>query len=143
MKPTIKTTWAEIKAQINREGVEFIAISALGKYGFTTEIVSDMHEFGILPQTYLVCGETYVLREQLFDGVVRKLLENSMFLYRSVEEGEARKRKIAEAMEEIVLDPEAVAKLASGEWTMDYVRERSAKLIQERQVTEEVPQETA
>jgi hypothetical protein len=143
MKPTIKTTWAEIKAKTNREGVEFIAVAALGKYGFTTEIVQDMHEFGILPQTFLVCGETYVLREQLFQEVVRKLLENSMFLYRSVEEGEEHKRKVAAAMEDVVLDEEAVTKLASGEWTMDYVRERSAKLIQEREAEPVIPQETA
>lgn len=135
MKATIKTTWAEIKAKTGRDGVEFIAVTALGKYGFTAQIVLDMIKYEIFPQAFQVCGEVYVIREHIFGQVVRKLLENSMVLYTSVAEADEITEKVQAAMEDVVLDEEAVAKLDSGEWTMDYVRERSAKLLAEKTET--------
>ena len=143
MKPTISTTWSEIRKHTGREGVDFIAIPMLGKYGYTTEIVADMQRFDIFPQTYLVCGQYYVLRDEIFGEVTRKLLENSMTLYQGVQDAEATKQRVREAMEDVVLDQEATEKLASGEWTMDQVRERSQRILAERRAAEQTPQEAA
>lgn len=137
MKPTIKTTWSEIEREIGRVGIDFISVESLGKYGFTDQIIDDMIRFEIFPQAYLVTGAVYVLREEIFGSVVRKLLENSMAIYQNVQDLDEARAKIKDAMEDVVMDEEAVAKLASGEWTMDQVRERSATLLAERAATNE------
>lgn len=137
MKPTIKTTWPEIKRHMGRLGIDFISVEHLGKYGFTDQIINDMIRFEIFPQAYLVTGAVYVLREDIFGSVVRKLLENSMAVYKHVQDLDEARAKIKEAMEDVVMDEEAVAKLASGEWTMDKVRERSAGILAERAATNE------
>lgn len=132
MKPTIKTTWAEIEREINRVGIDFISVESLGKYGFTDQIVNDMIRFDIFPQAYLVTGATYVLREEIFGAVVRKLLENSLAIYQNVQDMDEARAKIKASMEDVVMDEEAVAKLASGEWTMNQVRERSQTILTDR-----------
>lgn len=137
MKPTIKTTWSEIEREIGRVGIDFISVESLGKYGFTDQIINDMIRFEIFPQVYLVTGAVYVLREEIFGAVVRKLLENSMAIYQNVQDLDEARAKIKGAMEDVVMDEEAVAKLASGEWTMDQVRERSAAILAERAATNE------
>lgn len=137
MKPTIKTTWSEIKRHMGRLGIDFISVEHLGKYGFTDQIINDMIRFEIFPQAYLVTGAVYVLREDIFGSVVRKLLENSMAVYKHVQDLDEARAKIKDAMEDVVMDEEAVAKLASGEWTMDQVRERSAGILAERAATNE------
>lgn len=140
MKPTIKATWAEIRKMTGREGVEFIAIPALGKYGYTTEIVADMQRFDIFPQSFLVAGEYYVLRDQIFGEVTRKLLENSMVLYDAAQKAEDVKRLVHETLQDVVLDEESTAKLASGEWTMDQAREHSKRIQAEKATeTQETP----
>lgn len=135
MKPTIKTTWAEIRKNTGREGVDHIAITHLGKYGFTEQIINDMLKFDIFPQAYLVAGEVYVVRDEIFGHVVRRLLENSMTTYQAVADMEENAKKVQEAMEQVVLDDEALEKLASGEWDMDFVRERSKGLIESTEKT--------
>lgn len=137
MKPTIKTTWPEIKHHMGRLGIDFISVEHLGKYGFTDQIINDMVTFDIFPQLYKVCGAIYVLREDIFGSVVRKLLENSMAVYKHVQDLDEARAKIKEVMEDVIMDEEAVAKLASGEWTMDQVRERSQALLAERAATNE------
>lgn len=137
MKPTIKTTWAEIEREINRVGIDFISVESLGKYGFTDQIVNDMIRFDIFPQAYLVTGATYVLREEIFGVVVRKLLENSLAIYQNVQDLDEARAKVKTSMEDVVMDEEAMAKLASGEWTMDQVRERSAAILAERAAANE------
>lgn len=137
MKPTIKTTWSEIERKIGRVGIDFISVESLGKYGFTDQIINDMIRFEIFPQAYLVTGAVYVLREEIFGSVVRKLLENSMAIYQNVQDLDEARAKVKEAMEDVVMDEEAVAKLASGEWTMDQVRERSAVILAEHAATNE------
>lgn len=137
MKPTIKTTWAEIEREIGRVGIDFISVESLGKYGFTDQIINDMIKFEIFPQAYLVTGAVYVMREEIFGAVVRKLLENSMAIYQNVQDLDEARAKIKDAMEDVVMDEEAAAKLASGEWTMDQVRERSAAILAERATMKE------
>lgn len=136
MKPNIVTTWKEIKRRLGREGIEFIQVRDLGKYGFDDDIVVAMGKHDIFPQVYVVSGGYYVLREEIFGVVVYKLLKNSMDIYQAVEDKDTAVAAVRAAMEDVVMDEEAIAKLASGEWTMDQVRERSAGIIAERKANE-------
>jgi hypothetical protein len=136
MKPNIVTTWKEIKRRTGRDGIEFIQVRDLGKYGFYDDIVIAMGKYDIFPQVYVVSGGYYVMREEIFGVVVRNLLKNAMNIYQAVENKDASVAAVRAAMEDVVMDEEAVAKLASGEWTMDQVRERSAGIIAERKANE-------
>ena len=141
-KPNISTTWGEIKKRLGREGIEFIQVRDLGKYGFTDAIVTDMVKFDIFPQAYVVCGAYYVLRDEIFGQVVRKLLENSMAIYQAVQDKDQVLEAVKAAMEDVVMDEEAIAKLASGEWTMDQVRERSKAILADRAAADLVEEMT-
>lgn len=143
MKPNIVTSWKEIKKRLGREGIEFIQVGDLGKYGFDDQIVTAMVKFDIFPQAYIVCGGCYVLRDEIFGMVVNKLLRNSMDIYQAVEDKDNAIAAVRAAMEDVVMDEEAIAKLASGEWTMDQVRERSAVILAERAAAEPATVEEA
>ena len=143
MKPNIVTTWKEIKRRTGRDGIEFIQVRDLGKYGFDDDIVIAMGRHDIFPQVYVVAGGYYVMREEIFGMVVNKLLKNAMDIYQAVEDKDTSVAAVRAAMEEVVLDEEATTKLASGEWTMGQVRERSAGIIVERKANEPATVEEA
>lgn len=141
MVPNIVTSWREIRKRLGREGIEFIQVGDLGKYGFDDKIVTDMVKFDIFPQVYIVCGGAYVIRDEVFGAVVNKLLRNSMEIYQAVQDKDTAIAAVRAAMEEVVMDQEAIDKLASGEWTMDQVRARSAGILANRAASEPKPEE--
>ena len=136
-KPAIKTTWGTLAHKTGNAGVDYIAVRHLGKYGFDDAIIRDMIKFDIFPQVYLVTGETYVLRADIFGKVVRKLLSNSMIIYQGVADADEMREKIKAATEDLLLDDDTVAKLTSGEWTLDQAREHSKTVLAQRETEPE------
>ena len=106
MAQNIKTTWKELSEHFI-EPKHLIPVEDLGRYGFTSEIINGMIRYDIFPRTFFVVGVVYVLRAEIFQ-VVETLLGNSLKLYESVEQTEA---KAAEATKLIEEDPEILGKL--------------------------------
>lgn len=94
--PTIvldKRTIQERRIDVDRD---MIRITDLGRFGFTNQIVMDMAEFEVFPQVYKVRGNMHVMRADIF-GFVQKMLENSMTLYRAVDDKEKAEKALEAA----------------------------------------------
>jgi len=127
MKSTIKASWAEAKSK-GITPADVIQIRELSHYGFDVGIINSMVEFDIFPQAFLIVGETYVLRAEIF-GAVNRLLKNSMLIYRDVEKAEKTATEFAEMLdrEKVKLDPEDIERMRSGEIALpDLLAEKKA-----------------
>ena len=88
-----KRTIQEMMIDVDRD---LIRITDLGRFGFTNQIILDMAEFEVFPQVYKVRSHMHVMRADIF-GFVQKMLENSMVLYRAVDDKEKAQRALEAA----------------------------------------------
>lgn len=98
IRPAVVLDKRTIQEQMIDVDRDLIRITDLGRFGFTNQIILDMAEFEVFPQVYKVRNHMHVMRTDIF-GFVQKMLENSMTLYRAVEE----KEKAQEALAAIAL----------------------------------------
>lgn len=96
-------------ASLEEVKLELMPVSELGLYGFTPQIIEDMKEFEIFPNTVTEDGVIKVHRGDIF-GVVRMLLELNMNCYRASEQIEKAKEELAEILvrDGVKLDPETL-----------------------------------
>lgn len=94
IKPTIVMDRRTIQEQMIDVDRDLIRITDLGRFGFTNQIILDMAEFEVFPQTYKVRNHLHVMRGDIF-GFVQKMLENSMVLYRAVDQKEKAQQELA------------------------------------------------
>lgn len=143
---TIKTTWAELAEHTPRVQADFVRLTELDAYGFDGEIVTLMIKHDVFPQTFVISGtleasednDVYVLRDQVQE-VVRDMLRNSMRIYEDVAELDKRKDALLEHADAIKLDSDMLAKIESGEWTIDDAKQHTKTKISEILADKETP----
>lgn len=100
-RPAIKITAKDmLKYKFNLS--DLIKVATLGFYGFDDALVNDMVNFDIFPQVFLYRNDAYVLRREIFDIVVNKLLHKELALYKIVSESERITAEIAKDPTQIV-----------------------------------------
>lgn len=87
IRPAVVLDKRTIQEQMIDVDRDMIRITDLGRFGFTNQIILDMAEFEVFPQVYKVRNHMHVMRADIF-GFVQAMLENSMTLYRAVDEKE-------------------------------------------------------
>lgn len=116
MKPTIKCTWKELRENAGLRTADMILVEGLVEYGFDSEIINSMAEFEIFPQTFLIVGAVYVIREEV-RKTVNQLLKNEMRVYRDHLTVDRLADSVKAEMEryKVKIEPEDMARIQAGE----------------------------
>lgn len=96
IRPAVVLDKRTIQEQMIDVDRDLIRITDLGRFGFTNQIILDMAEFEVFPQVYKVRNHMHVMRKDIF-GFVQKMLENSMTLYRAVDDKEKAEKALEAA----------------------------------------------
>ena len=96
IRPAVVLDKRTIQEQMIDVDRDMIRITDLGRFGFTNQIILDMAEFEVFPQVYKVRSHMHVMRADIF-GFVQAMLENSMTLYRAVDDKEKAEKALEAA----------------------------------------------